>query len=294
MSRLSALIRRLHERRMAARSPAPPRRFAIFDHVPKTGGTALNQALLRILTSEHVAVNRHVDVAAGNLEFADRYPIISGHFGGAHRRQFQRDRNRLTFTVIRDPVRRAISTYTYWRHNIPVDSPDFQAPTVQAAKTRSFGAFIRSEEPFIKINLFNTHVLMLAGPETFDSACEPECQALYRDKIAALADEFDVIGVTERLPDTLQCFLTAIGFRAPLKARDLLTRVEKNASPALDPTEISSADRAFLAERNELDFELHAVAEARLDRLLQAQAEAAIGRLRRLRLLCHRKWNGAS
>jgi Sulfotransferase family len=280
MSKLSSLVRRLRRRIELDWPRPPPRRFAVFDHVPKTGGTAINQALLRLFSSAHVAINRHVDVAAGQLEFADRYPIITGHFGANWRREFQRSRNRLAFTVIRDPVERAISTYSFWRHRIRQGNANFDRPTVQAAKARSFDAFIRSEEPFIKTSLFNTHFALLAGRETFASACEPECQARYRDMIAGLADEFDVIGVTERLPDTLRCILAAIGYRGRPEPSDLLSRVEKNASPALDPAEITSADRAFLADRNALDFELHAIAAARLDRLLQAQAEAGLDRRR--------------
>jgi Sulfotransferase family len=273
MSKLSSLVRRLRLSLETDWPRSPPRRFAVFDHVPKTGGTAINQALLRLFSPAHVAVNRHVDIAAGMLDFADRYPIVSGHFGGKWRREFQRGRNRLTFTLIRDPIKRAISTYSFWRHRVREGSANFNKPTVQAAKSRSFGDFIRSEEPVIKISLFNTHFVLLAGRDRFEPASEPENQARYRDLIVGLVDEFDVIGVTERLPDTLGCFLAAVGHRAPRKARALLTQVERNASPALDPREITSADRAFLAERNALDFELHAAAEARLEALLRAQAE---------------------
>lgn len=256
-------------------SAAAPRRFAVFDHVPKTGGTAVNHALLKIFSAEHVAINRHVDVASGKLDFADRYPIITGHFGGNWRRQFQESRDRVALTVIRDPVDRAISTYAFWRHCIPSGHADFWAPTVQAAKTLRFGAFIRSEERSVKINLFNTHYALLTGGEGVKAVCEAAGQARYRGKTMELAVEFDVIGVTERLPETLQCFLTAIGFQEPLDVRAVLARVPKNASPALDETEISSEDRTFLAERNELDFDLHAAAGARLDRLLQADGKAA-------------------
>lgn len=83
MSRTRLLLRRWKRRIRPSRLPAPLGQFALSDHVPKTGGTAVNHALLRIFSSEHVAIDRHVDVADGKLEFADRYPIICGHFGGS-------------------------------------------------------------------------------------------------------------------------------------------------------------------------------------------------------------------
>lgn len=211
------------------------------------------------------------DVAAGTLDFADRYPIITGHFGGDWRRRFQRDGDRLAFTVIRDPVDRAISTYSFWRHRIRIGHPHFERPTIQAAKALSFADFIRSNDPNLKADIFNKHYSMLAGGDLAGTVREPEAQARNRANVAALAAEFDVIGTTERLPEALRGFLRAIGLRRQPDIRSLLAQVARNASPRLDVAEISSADRSFIAERNQLDFELHAIAGARLDRLLQEQ-----------------------
>lgn len=282
MSRLTVLIRRLHEQRMAARPVPTPRRSVIFDHVPKTGGTALNQALLQIFTPEHVAVNRHVDIAAGNLEFADRYPIISGHFGGSWRRRLRRDGERVTFAVVRDPIDRAISSYNFWRHRIPSGSPEFWSPMVQAAKTLPFAAFIRASDAHIKDNLFNLQFAHLAGGEILGPAYDPEDQAPHAGKVEGVAAEIDVVGVTERLPETLQCVLDAIGARTRENARSLLAKVERNASPRFDPTEVSSEDRAFLMARNQLDLALHSIAADRLDRAVRARRRAAfkLGRAR--------------
>jgi hypothetical protein len=272
MRRLIGLIRQLHERPMALRSPAPLRRFAIFDHVPKTGGTALNQALLEILTPERVAVNRHVDVAADNLDFADRYLIITGHFGGAWRRRLQRRGERLTFTVIRDPVDRAISLYNYWRHRIPNHAPEFSWPAVQAAKTLRFADFIRANDAGVKRSLFNTHYSQLAGGRSARKAYRPESQKRYLRRVKRLAAEFDVIGITERLSESLEWFLDAVGSPAPEDTRSLLAKVDKNASPRFDPAEMSSEDRAFVVERNQLDLALHAIAADRLDRSVLARS----------------------
>jgi len=256
---------------MPVRPPIPLRRFAIFDHVPKTGGTALNQALLEILTSENVAVNRHVDIAAGNLEFAEHYPIVSGHFGGTWRRRLQRRGERVTFTVIRDPVERAISHYNYWRHRIPNEAPEFWWPAVQAAKTLPFAVFIRVNDMGVKQSLFNTHYTHLAGSSISKRTYDPKYQTRHSRKIKRLAAEFDVIGVTERLPESLECFLDAIGVRTPKNTRSLLDRVDKNVSPRFDPMEVTSGDRAFLIERNQLDLALHAIAADRLDGALRAR-----------------------
>lgn len=239
-------------------------RWAIFDHVPKTGGTAVNLALASILPQGSAAINRHVDIAEENFDFAETYPIISGHFGGEWRRRFRRSHSRLTFTIIRDPVKRVMSTYSYWRHQIPEGHRDFWAPTVQAAKTLRFSEFIRTDIKDVKIRLFNTQYAFLSAGQNYDGVCEPENQACHRREIRRLTGEFDVMGVTERLPDAIRVFLAAVGFAAPVDVQAVLAQVERNASPALE--EIADEDVAYIASRNELDFELHAIANARLAR----------------------------
>lgn len=177
--------------------------------------------------------------------------------------------------MIRDPVERAISSYSYWRHRISTLDRQFYLPMVQAAKTPGFADFIRSGEQTLKRNLFNTHYTHLAGGALSVTACEPEHQAEYARKVASLAAEFDVIGVTERLPESLHCFLAAIGFREPINLPALLARTPRNASPPPEPNMVSQEDRAFIMERNRLDFALHAIAAERLDRALRDRRWAA-------------------
>jgi hypothetical protein len=233
----------------------------VFDHVPKTGGTAINQALERLFSARQVAADRHVDVAAGSFEFAERYPIICGHFGGALRRRFQREGGRLAFTVIRDPVPRAISTYSYWRHRVGPDHPGYALPMVQAARDLEFAAFIRSEDALLRRNLFNTHFGHLEGAAELSQ--DFEHQDRYAGRIEALAEEFAVLGTTEELAETLQWLLREIGHPRP-NAQRLLERGLKNRSPALDASQISAADRRYVMERNRLDQALHEIARRRL------------------------------
>jgi hypothetical protein len=270
------LIRRWREGgyRLSRRVPA---RAVVFDHVPKTGGTAINQALERLFSARQVAADRHVDAAAGNFQFAERYPIICGHFGGALRRRFQRETGRLTFTVIREPMARAVSTYSYWRHHVGPDHPGYALPMVRAARDLEFAAFIRSEDPLLRRNLFNTQFGHLEGGAKLSQ--DLEHQHRYAGRVEALAEEFEVFGTTEQLAETLQWLLREIGHPRP-NARRLLERVPENRSPALDASQISAADRRYVMERNRLDQALHEIARRRLAQARQTRRTAFIGSAR--------------
>lgn len=265
MSRLSRLVHRWHGAEGAAECSAPltATRWGLFDHVPKTGGTAINQALARLFPLQ-VSTDSHKLVAAGDLGFAGSYPIICGHFGGRWRRKFRAEKDRVTFTVIRDPVARVISTYSYWRHRVEPGHTGYHRPGVEAARTLDFASFIRADVPDARNDLFNRHFAHLNGADK-RADLELADPADHADRIAALADEFDVLGTTERLADSLQWFLRELGCERP-RTEALLQSVSANRSPRLADTEITRVDRNYILERSRLDLALLQIARKRMRR----------------------------
>lgn len=95
--------------------PLFERKF-LFDHLPKTGGTAFRTVLQQIFGPDNVT--QHLE-GRSEIWAIQRFPearLISGHFlslvpGEIHRF------GRFRLTLLRHPVDRAISEYFYWRHH---------------------------------------------------------------------------------------------------------------------------------------------------------------------------------
>ena len=86
----------------------------IFNHIPKTAGITLlticrsNVASAEI--SPHLTEHEIRLMPAARFE---HYRMVAGHFSILTQAGFCRDR--YSMTLLRDPIRRIISAYTYWR-----------------------------------------------------------------------------------------------------------------------------------------------------------------------------------
>jgi len=108
----------------------------IFNHIPKTGGITLlticrsNLAASQI--SPHLTEHEIRLIPAARFE---RYTLVAGHFSILTQAGFCR--SRYSMTLLRDPILRIVSAYTYWRlaaeHN----------PVTTKAKELSFADFVR-------------------------------------------------------------------------------------------------------------------------------------------------------
>lgn len=101
-----------------AKRPLPP---TVFVHVPKCAGTHFRHILAwntpksvplaqRVVLQEEMGQPAFLAIPPDEL---DAYHLISGHFG-THRLEGL-TRPRLKITFLREPVRRALSLYDYWR-----------------------------------------------------------------------------------------------------------------------------------------------------------------------------------
>lgn len=257
--------------------PLVARHNVIFDHVPKTGGTTIGQALARLFPRQ-VSIDSHRLVQRGELGFVEQFPIVCGHFGGDWRRELRRRNGGIAFTVIREPVARVVSTYSYWRHNIGPDHRNYELPHLRAARTLDFAAFIRSPEPTLRQNLFNRAFTHLAGRKNSGADDEVASVAEHEMQIEALAAEFAVIGTTGRLAQALQSLLQELG-HVHLPLASLLRHIPRNESRRIEWSGISDADRRYILERSRLDqrlFEIAVEREKPADSARLARAYAAL------------------
>lgn len=88
----------------------------LFDHIPKTGGTAFRTALEEIFGRDNVTPHLEGRSEIWAIQRFSGVRLISGHFlslvPGEDRRF-----GRFRLTLLRHPVDRAISEYFYWRHH---------------------------------------------------------------------------------------------------------------------------------------------------------------------------------
>lgn len=219
----------------------------VFDHVYKTGGWAASEALAKALPPGTVSPHVHPKERPVPDAEITKWRHICGHFGLRFRHLVPHFATSLTATVVRDPAACVVSTYTYWRFNIPRD----YAPKVARAHDLGFAEFVRGFGP--GSSFVNGQSDFLAGPPTGD----PEAFAR-----AALAP-YTIVGVTADLAGFVARVLARIAPEAAPLAGALLAAGENNASRgSITPT---AEDLAYLAEHQVYDRPLYAEALRRAD-----------------------------
>jgi hypothetical protein len=237
-----------------------------FIHIPKTGGTAIREWMSRLYGDMTFPALTTEGYAATSDEVLARYRFFAGH-------PYRRDWSRLppdtkVFTVLRDPVARAISLYKYWRivdvSDVEKRGPRFalMADALRVAKTRPIEEFLQSDNPFIVLNLRSAYASQLVP-----SAMVHECHIGGAPSVAAfeaaVAQLFalDAVLTTERLAETFphasEC-LGLSGIDVPLDRRNV-----SSIQLECDRTRLEEIMRRM----SPVDYQLYAVArelEARL------------------------------
>jgi hypothetical protein len=223
-----------------------PRQRLVFDHVHKTGGWAVSAALRKALPpgtmSPHFNPNER-PVPEGDIV---KWQHIAGHFGFKYRHLLPHFGSACTATVVRDPAAGLVSTYTFWRYNIPREYGDH----VARAHDLGLSDFIRyfSERP----GSLDRQSNFLAG------APQGDPDAFARDTLAP----YTIVGVTDDLAGLLDQVLAAIVPSTAPRSATLLTEGDRNASRG--KVKPSADDLAYLAERQPYDRALYAEALRRV------------------------------
>ena len=126
-------------------------------HIPKTGGTSANQAIISALGpghnteswySEmfpypHTIIRNRTVLSAWNT---DLMRVVRPHFSFAHTplHELKRQKTTFLFTVLRDPVRRVVSEFFYHRQLLPraADFPELAESIVAASESKSVSEWL--------------------------------------------------------------------------------------------------------------------------------------------------------
>lgn len=126
---------------MTSSGSAPP--SLAFIHVPKTGGRAFRAALTRYFAArESIVVDFGLEALSDDVFRSARF--VAGHtcyeFVAERLPGFRR------LVVLRDPFRRALSQFAYWRQLDPRDYAPERARRIRSATEKSLERFLAEDE----------------------------------------------------------------------------------------------------------------------------------------------------
>jgi hypothetical protein len=215
----------------------------IFNHIPKTGGISFLEICRYNLAASEVSPHLVEDEALlGPSERYERYRLIAGHFSIPAHARFSA--GRYSMTLLRDPIRRIVSTYTFWRAVPEIN------PLTAKAKELPFSGFVRyfMDSPIVIQSPFTHHFAVIGK----DFPCDPAdpCALLAAAKRNLAA--FDFIGICEEFECSTRLLCAELGWRLPVPFPHLNRSGSENALADID-----EGTMEILRDRNQLDFELY-------------------------------------
>lgn len=229
----------------------------IYLHIPKTGGTTLEQVIAknyRIADVLHINNPDLVRLPGAVFAKRDLQHIIMGHGQPCDLLYFFVDRPLVHITMLRDPVRRVISYYDYLQ--------TFEEHALhEEVKAMSFQQFVDSRD---LVELHNGQTMRLAGmlrkKHIGDQAIA--AGALESAK-SMLRDSMSFFGLTERYAESL-----LMGQRL-LSWRDIFHERRNISARRTDPASLDAGLVEAVRRLNVLDQELYEFAAALFDHRCQ-------------------------
>lgn len=225
------------------RTNTPERKF-IFDHVPKTGGSAFKTVLEQIFGIESVApaVSGRSELWA-EQRYAD-YAVITGHFHSPIPLNGAR-RERARVTILRDPIDRAISEYYYYRND--VQRVEWNKLAV-LAKDHDLYGYIKILEANRDMAISNFYSRRFASQISRQLWSDSKILGLAKTSL----DRYDFVGIQEQFVDSVDLFCCRFG----LPPVPDTPRVNVTSSRAR-LQDVDRKTREQLIRMNRLDIELY-------------------------------------
>lgn len=237
---IAALLERITGARMKQR--------LLFDHIPKTAGTAIVSALSGLLGEEvslQSYLSSHHDAVAGhNRRFA------AGHLWFAAGESLRSDW--YYATILRDPVDRFLSQYYFNKVVVAVDGniEQLRDPHVQAASCCTLEEYLALTHPVVVGSYTNTQAIHFA-----QRICEhPEelSEPLLLEAAITSLREYDIVGIFEETQAFLHAICDDLGLPRPSLERANVTPGRRTVAEA------GEAVIARLRAANAVDLELMA------------------------------------
>ena len=267
----AATCARFHGPHPAATGPL------LFLHIRKTAGTSLVELLSNRYPADawlfqaHAAINADKD--------PNRFGMVHGHVDPGYVKRFHR--RPLVFTVLRDPLERTVSAYSFFREN---SASYFERPerTFAAGDETSRQRFSEQAQKMCLLEFLRQEPLLarqhLGDIQTRQLLCPEERVSLANNPAGMLEaakrnlTSCDVVGLVERMDDTLFLLSHRMGWEG------LGPIGYKNVNERRIPTwDVDAKAREILLEWNQLDCQLYAYACGLFEQRLRAAEEGGIG-----------------
>jgi hypothetical protein len=219
----------------------PPKHY-IFNHIPKTGGISFMAVCQANLDSAEISP--HLGGGGTSLAPAARfehYKLIHGHFSVLA--QAGVCRSRYSMTLLRDPIRRIFSTYTFWR-------TEPENPWTAKAKELPFADFVRyfMDSPAIVHNPYTYHLAAIGRDCGAYPADESALLAAAKRNLAA----FNFVGICEEFAGSVNLLCAELGWHAPAVMPHENRTASEDRFGGIDAQTME-----ILRDRNRMDLELY-------------------------------------
>jgi hypothetical protein len=171
----------------------------LFDHLPKTGGTAFRTVLEELFGRENVTPHLEGRSEIWAVQRFSGARLISGHFLSlipGRDRLFGRNR----VTLLRHPIDRAISEYFYWRHH--AGEGGVADKLGEWAQKYDIGDFFKAREESHETGAVNFCANHFASRISRDLGDRERTLALAMRSLKS----YDFIGIYEHLHDSVDMF----------------------------------------------------------------------------------------
>ncbi|MGH6878681.1 MAG: Wzt carbohydrate-binding domain-containing protein, partial [Rhizomicrobium sp.] len=178
-------------------------RTFLFDHLPKTGGTALRFAFEDMFGRENVTQHLEGRSEIWAMQKFSGFRVISGHFLSLIPNDGGR---RARLTVLRHPIDRAVSEYYYWRHHALEGGVDDKL--AQWAQRYDICDFFKARAESNETAATNFCTKHFAARISRDLVGDERLVALASRSL----EKYDFVGIFEYLHDSVDMFCWQFGF----------------------------------------------------------------------------------
>lgn len=218
----------------------------VFDHIPKTGGTALRAVFEEIFGAGKISPHVSTRSESWARQNFSSYRMVTGHF--LPLRNESPDDGRIRLTILRHPFERAISEYYWYRHDTDAVAGGDMAPLARAHEFDEYLVAQENRKAGINPNVYARH---FASQLTRDLADETQLLSLAKEGMS----RYQFVGITENLTDTVDFFCCEYGLRFPAEVPRLNTTSSRKAVSDLGAETLRRLELIYA-----LDLELYRLA----------------------------------
>lgn len=216
----------------------------LFDHLPKTGGTAFRVILEHLFGDSNVSPwvsGRPERWAASTYS---KYRVISGHFTSPlPKGSYSRGRARIT--LLRNPIERILSEYFFYRNN-PISAQGNRLVSLARENDlRTYVEFLAEKHDAAICNFYVRHFVRQISRR-------PLCDKTKLHFAKQALTRYDFVGIQEHFVDSVDMFCCQFALRPVVDVPRVNVTVSRRSA-----FEIDEQSRQRLTDLNRLDLELY-------------------------------------